>query len=600
MTVSTGESVRSRGIYFRNPEDLSASPTPLHRVLVVGSCFGENLAMHVKRVMPDCAAEFVLSSHAELPAAPPSPAKDYDCQLVYLPFRSVMNEESYASLSYGDVDGWRELFESAKQRVSYLLRIGLKWHRDYKIPTFVANFLVPQANTMGRTFGRYDLRNPVYFVEEVNRFLASEMEGQDGLYLLDVDQVSASFGRQYVQDDSITSLSHGSILTDFGYDHDMNRIEAGGPPSSHFDMKTMEFFDALWLELKAIFRTIRRIDEVKLVIIDLDDTLWRGVAAEEGLSSAVPREGWPLGFQETLHYLKRRGVLLAIASKNDEGRIRELWPELCGKVLRLEDFAAIRINWNTKSDNIAEIMRDVNLLPGNVVFIDDNPVERAAAKARFPDIRVLGSNPYVLRRILLWSAETQVAFLTEESSRRTEMIQAQVNRDTTRQGLSSEEFIATLGVTSKYEWIDRADHPRFKRSFELLNKTNQFNTTGVRWLPDEIDGFFRDGGRLFAFEVSDKFADYGLVGVVMVEPARDCLTLRQFVMSCRVFGLGVDLDAIAALIAYGKSLPDPARSVGATVTDTDKNMPCRDVFEKAGFALAATDGPSKTWVHTIG
>ena len=178
-----------------------------------------------------------------------------------------------------------------------------------------------------------------------------------------------------------------------------------------------------------MLRTIRQTDMVKLVLVDLDDTLWRGVAAEAAEVSSTASEGWPLGFAEALMFLKSRGVLLGIVSKNDEDRVREIWRRIYGTRIRLEDFAAVKINWRPKAENIEEILAEVNLLPNSVVFIDDNPVERAAVKAAFPEIRVLGPNPYLWRRILLWSPETQVATITSESAARTEMVQKQVQRE---------------------------------------------------------------------------------------------------------------------------------------------------------------------------
>src|SRR5207248_10190921 len=141
-----------------------------------------------------------------------------------------------------------------------------------------------------------------------------------------------------------------------------------------------DFVPHAWTELVAMYRTIRHVDQVKLVLVDLDDTMWRGVAAEEAEASSMAREGWPLGFAEALMFLKRRGVLLGIVSKNDEGRVRELWRRIYGDLIRLEDFAVRRINWQPKAENVEEILAQVNLLPKSVVYIDDNPVERAAIK----------------------------------------------------------------------------------------------------------------------------------------------------------------------------------------------------------------------------
>ena len=138
--------------------------------------------------------------------------------------------------------------------------------------------------------------------------------------------------------------------------------------------------------------------------VDIDDTLWRGVAAEGSLGIL---EGWPMGFMETLLVLKKRGILLAIVSKNDEQFIQSKWNDIVQGQLSLDDFAVRKINFQNKAQNLAEIMREVNLRPENVVMVDDNPVERAAIQEQLPGVRVLGSHLYYLKRVLLWSSETQ-------------------------------------------------------------------------------------------------------------------------------------------------------------------------------------------------
>ena len=286
------------GAAFRTPGDLAISPTPLHRVLVVGSCFAENLVFHVNRALPSCNADFVLGNHLGISESTPVPINEYDCQLIFLPLRSVLPEGSYSRMAYLDLAGWRDLFERARETQTVLLDACLRWYRECGLLTFVANFLVPQQNPMGRLLPRYDIRNPVYFVEELNKALYLSIEGKPNLHLLDVDQISASMGRGSVQDDSLLPISHGAFLGDWGYEYDQDRLEKPLPPSEHYKTLPFEFLEAIWHELAAQIRTLRRTDEVKLVIVDLDDTLWRGVAAEEALQGPVAREGWPLGVLE--------------------------------------------------------------------------------------------------------------------------------------------------------------------------------------------------------------------------------------------------------------------------------------------------------------
>jgi FkbH-like protein len=274
----------------------------------------------------------------------------------------------------------------------------------------------------------------------------------------------------------------------------------------------------------------------------------------------------------------RRGILLAILSRNDERLVASIWERLYGGRLRMDDFAIRKINWRPKAENFEEILKQTNLLPRNTVYIDDNPVERAGIKAAFPDVRTFGPNPLVWRRVLLWSAETQVASITAESAARTEMMKAQVVREERRRQMSREDFLASLGVEMHIREVDGVEHPDFARTFELVNKSNQFNTTGKRWTGQEFRAAFAAGTRVFIFEVKDKFTSYGIVGIIVVHG----VNISQFVMSCRVVGLEVEIAAIAHVLASIGGAADAAE-VTADLAETELNLLARDLWRRCGF-----------------
>lgn len=493
---------------------------------------------------PGCKADYILFNNvSELPVDPPNPIGDYDFQIVQIATRSILQEHHYFRLRYEDASAYEDLFETIRDNLSRVLETALSYNKNHGLLTFASNFMVPQQNAMGRLLPRYDLRNPVYFFEQLNVALAAELRQYKNVHLLDIDLISASVGRKYVQDDAVWSFAHNAALSDVDYAGDQQRIEPVRPMSEHYELRTYEFVQAMWGEIIALYRTIRQTDAVKLVVVDLDDTLWRGVMAERDSPSWDAIEGWPLGFAEALLYLKRRGVLLAILSKNDEGNIRRIWNEVFHGLLSLDDFAVRKIDWNSKVENLDDVIASVNVLPRSVVYIDDNPVEREAMRQAFPDLRVLGSEPYSFKRVLLWAPETQVAFITEESGRRTEMVQQGAQRETARKRMSREEFLASLNLRIGVRTIRDDRDAAFPRAFELLNKTNQFNTTGQRWKLEEARGEFARGGVWYGFEVEDKFTKYGLVALALMNGAE----MVQFVMSCRVVGLGVEMAAFAAI-----------------------------------------------------
>jgi predicted enzyme involved in methoxymalonyl-ACP biosynthesis len=221
------------------------------------------------------------------------------------------------------------------------------------------------------------------------------VRARSNAYVLDIDRIAASMGRRYWQDDSVLSTAHDALYSPrlTGYREARDGTEFGA---------------SVQAQLLQMFRATRQVDAVKLVIVALDHTLWHG---EAGATAAdIGRDvvdGWPMGLAEALLFLKARGIALAVISKNDESRVREAWPRMYGHKLSLDDFAIVRINGLPKPQNMREILASVHALARDVVFVDADPAQRSAMKQAFPEMRILGEQPQDLRRILLWSSETQ-------------------------------------------------------------------------------------------------------------------------------------------------------------------------------------------------
>ena len=566
-------------VNFRAPLDLQVTATPLRRGLVLGSCLSLALQHSFKQISTACPCDYILVNGLSILEAPPQPLEAYDFQLLQIPLRALLNESEYFNLAHAAVESYQQAFDEACARLEMRLDMLLEYNKQHGLLSFVTNFLVPQQHAGGRLLPRYDLRNPTYFVEQLNQHLGRALQAYKHVYLLDIDQIASSIGRRYIQDDSVLTWNHGSLSTNYVAPQDRERLEAltaiHEAHEEYDETAIAKYVNSVWFELDAMYRSIAQVDMVKMVLVDLDDTLWRGLLAETGSTDI---EGWPLGFVEALAYLKQRGMILGIVSKNTEERIVELWPYQ--HVFPLSNFAVKRINWNPKPDNIAELLAEANLLPSSVLYIDDNPVEREAVKQAFPAMRSLGANPYLWRRVLLWSPETQVANVTPESAERSEMIKAQVQRETERKKFSRAEFLALLDVSVSLVALHSSSDPRFQRAFELLNKTNQFNTTGKRWLPAEVEQYFAEQGVFYALSVVDRFTAYGLVGVMCVKYGQ----IDQFVMSCRVVGLDVEFAAVSRLVAFMRSNDDAP--VTALSVETDANHLSRSLWSNCGFLLA--------------
>lgn len=567
------------GPRYRTPVDLQVSRDPGARYLVVGGCLAQPLPEVGTIIDAAYQGDFLLLNNFDaLPRIEPEKAAAYDFQIIHIPLRTVLGT-AYFRLE-DSVLAHETFLRETEECLARYLENACRLNTERKLLTFILGFLVPQQNQRGRFQPRFDLRNVMHFVERLNMFLAAQAAKRENAHFVDIDQISAGIGKQSCQDDAVWSYTHGTTLSDGDHDHDLGRIRPPEPMQKHYGARWFEFFQAMLHEIFAMYRTVRSVDPVKLVAVDLDDTLWRGVAAEGSLGVL---EGWPMGLMEALLVLKRRGILLAIVSKNDEAFIVEHWDRIVQGHLRLEDFAARRINFRDKAANLREILADLNLRPQNTVMIDDNPVERAAVQAELPAVRVLGSHPYYLKRVLLWSAETQQVALTEESGRRTEMARAQVRRESARKALSHEEFLKSMALRATIGVLRDTSSLHMARSLELCNKTNQFNTTGARRTLEQCARLFAAGYELHVMTAEDRFTQYGLIGAAWT--AQGCI--EQMVMSCRALGLGLE-DAFLAYLTSGKH-----ESMTGKLVPTEANMACREIFSRNGFVRV--DGDASLW-----
>ena len=575
------------GSRYRTPIDLQAAPDSGMRFLVVGGCLAQPFPEVATMINGNFKSDFLLLNNFDsFPEISREQASQYDFQIIHIPLRSIMGS-SYFRLPE-DEKSHEEFLHQTQDYLAHYLTGVVKLNIEHKLLTFVLGFMVPQQNQMGRLQPRYDLRNAMYFIERLNMFLAAEVSKLQNAYFVDVDQVSASIGKKSCQDDGVWSFTHGTTLSDGDHDHDLNRIEPPRPMQQHYSARWVEFFESLLHEIFAMHRTILQRDTVKLVAVDLDDTLWRGIAAEGTLGVL---EGWPMGFIETLLILKKRGILLAIVSKNNEEFIRSNWDHLVQGRIALEDFAVCKINFRNKIENLLEVLQESNLRPQNTVMIDDNPAERAAIEAGLPGVRVLGSHPYYLKRVLLWSAETQRSAITRESERKTEMVHAQLQRETVRKTLSHEEFLQTLKLRVTLSTLQGIRDLHMSRALELFNKTNQFNTTGERYTLEQCSRNFEAGRELHVIEAEDRFTQYGLIGAAWVW--ENCVI--HLVMSCRALGLGIE-DAFLAHLAKRLAGRNPAVMFGQ-LRQTEANMACRQVFSRNGFTRV-TENPL-IWARSL-
>lgn len=548
-------------------------------VMVIGSCMTESWKRVIQETYPAITVRHQLfNSASELEDLTDAEVREFAFQIVQIPLRSMIAEAEYfgSTLSDEGAAALQRVFALSVERLRRNLNAALKYNRAMGIPTFVLNFAVPQQNPLGMLMPRYDLSNFCYYVEELNRELANMVIQERSVYLIDFDGICSSLGKRYILDDMTSHFNHGSFLGSTHTIHDI-ALTPHGIPQDIFAPKVREATIAIFNECVAAHRVISPSQKIKIVIFDLDGTLWRGVAAERDDLDIFLTEGWPLSIVEAAAFLKKRGILIALASKNDPENVRRAWEELYERRFPFANFVSAKISWGPKINAIGEILAETNLLPGNCLFVDDNPLEREQAKLAYPDIHVIDGPILTWKRSLLWSPELQVPFVTDESNNRTQSIQNMIKREALKAEINEEEYIASLGVTMKIDSIANSAQPKFNRALELLNKTNQFNTTGQRWNEQGIASYFANGGIMLTAEVSDRLSDYGLTAIMLVRGG-EC---TQFVMSCRVFGLRVEFAL------FDHFLSRSAREQRVVLfKETEKNGPARSFLTKIGVDFA--------------
>jgi FkbH-like protein len=327
----------------------------------------------------------------------------------------------------------------------------------------------------------------------------------------------------------------------------------------------------------------------KCVVLDCDNTLWGGVVGEDGvggiaLGSAFPGSGY-LEFQKSLKALKDRGVLLAIASKNNPKEVDDVFSQHDDMVLRKEDIAVWRVNWNPKSQSLREIAGDLNIGIDSLVMIDDSHYELAEIANAAPEVGVLQVPEEVglLPDLIASSGLFRNMNVSAEDLARTDMIRQESARKEAAHALSREEFLASLELVVDYIEV-REEH--VGRVAQLTNKTNQFNLTTIRRTEAEIRALVASDDHLVrAIRVADKFGDYGLVGVAIVRTAEAEWEIDTFLMSCRVLSRGIETSFLATIVSEASDRG--AKAIVARYVPTQKNVLVKDLYPDHGFAEVA-------------
>ncbi len=324
----------------------------------------------------------------------------------------------------------------------------------------------------------------------------------------------------------------------------------------------------------------------KVLLLDLDNTLWGGLAGEaEHSPIMLSEEHGGLAYknlQRVILQMQSQGVLLAIVSKNNEEDARVILEKHPHMLLRPQHFAAVKINWRPKHENILEIAKELNLGRDSFVFWDDNPAERSLVQEMLPEVIVpqFPQKPEELAPAMaeIYREYFEKPSLTREDLEKTKQYAANAMRSNMQaKATSFEEYLKQLAMVMTR--VNPTEH--VERLTQLINKTNQFNLTTKRMDQNQIQGILADKGKcVYLYQVSDCFGDNGVVAAVIVDLSK-IPVIEEFVMSCRVMGRNLEHAILT-------DVEQDLREKGFThlrgiYLPTGKNKPVEKLYEQLGY-----------------
>ena len=434
----------------------------------------------------------------------------------------------------------------------------------------LTNCSIPTYSPYGICEGRseYGLREMVY---DFNAKLSDAFRSDPQVFLFDFNSFVSKYGevnvldyRQFLAGDIKVSLSHIPHLAEelMGY-------------------------------VKASLGVNR-----KCIVLDLDNTLWGGIIGEDGfdridLSLKPPGMAF-VEFQRVLLALYQRGIILAINSRNNEDEALRAIREHPYMVLREENFATMKINWNDKISNMKEIAQELNIGLDSIVYFDDDPINRELMSKAIPQVMTvnLPDDPSLYASTLMRINDFNTLTVTSEDRNRGEMYKQEQKRIELKNSASNlEDFLKQLDIKVT---IKKANDFTIPRIAQLTLKTNQFNLTTRRYQEEDVQMFAHDQTKLIGCaQTKDKFGDNGITGVYIVNKnhADKEWLIDTFLLSCRVMGRGIE-DVMLGYI-LNKAKEEGVVKVKAEFIPTKKNKPCEQLLPNFGFKKEG-----EQWVYT--
>jgi len=488
-----------------------------------------------------------------------------DIVVLAIQTRDILPEiwEAHAGLSDSDI-------QAAIDRTQNALCAYVRKFREYSNASLVIhNFEKPVASQ--GVLDAQGTSGQLAAIEQLNGKLGAICREHRGVYMLDYDALVAQHGRARWHDEAKWLTMRMPFATD-------------------------SFLPLVSEWMKFIHPLTGAV--CKVLAVDLDNTLWGGILGEDGLENIKVGAEYPGAFYRSLQRaildLYQRGILLAVCSKNNHDEAMAALQNHPDMLLRPEHFAAFRINWQDKAQNLREIAAELNLGTDSIAFFDDNPVERERVRSDMPEVKVipvpeqpqgyaraLRDCPY-FERLTLSAEDREHTRLYHEQRMRTDLAQSMGSLEDFYRSLDQEVVIASVMPDT------------LARVAQLTQKTNQYNVTTRRYTEQQIEEFASQPNcNVYSVRVKDRFGDNGIVGVLITRMEDNVCEIDTLLLSCRVIGRTVETAMLGFLAEAGKKRG--ASFLRGWFLPTKKNAPAREIYPAHRFEQIAVEDGRTLW-----
>jgi FkbH-like protein len=464
----------------------------------------------------------------------------------------ILHAENFCIL---DDQGIIDLELSEERLINFLGAIA-----DRSYPMLISNLAWPKNSSS------YDNKDNSRSVEKLNVLILETVGASSSLWLLDHHLVASALGTHAAFDRRAWFRFKAPFSIDFikSIASDIGQIVA---------------------DLKGLSR--------KCLLLDCDNTLWGGVVGEDGLEGIeLDPHSYPgivfYKFQQQIKALERRGVMIALISKNNEEDVLEVLENHPHCLLSKEDLVGYRINWEDKPSNVGDLVESLNIGMDSVVFIDDSDIECDLMRQALPLVETIQvpkkiwGLPAMLPEARLFSPRRPT---TEDGSRTKMYREAAERHNSGKKFASMDDYLSSLEITAK---IERADKNNIPRISQLFARTNQFMLTADRPTEAELTRLANsDQAFVYALSSSDKFGELGIIGALLLEERSEGLAVRSFALSCR--GLGRKLENAFFEAAVSNAIAQVStKYICSKYQPSKKNAQVSDLYDRFGLIISNT------------